>query len=121
MTKAAASIAATFGRERKSLRSAAKKLADVENSPKTEKNKENSLTTVNRRTSRTPVPTQREPITQLQTRSPVKKGRVSSASSRGQTEKSPVKVLAQVSLLLNLYFIAMTLRLNKLVLVEFSA
>lgn len=94
MTKAAAASVATsaaaFGRERKSLRSAAtKKSAEAE--PKPVKDKENSSASVNRRGSRTPVPSRREPITQLQTKSPAKKG-----SARSQIETSPTKALAQV-------------------------
>ena len=90
MTKAAASTAVAFGRERKSLRSASKKVTDSENVEK-----ENSSTSLNRRGSQTPVMQQRQPITQLQTKSPAKKGQVRSGSARSKVETSPAKAIIQ--------------------------
>ena len=89
MARSAATSAATFGRERKSLRSASlnkkEKIVDKENS---------SATTVNRRASVTPAPTQREPVRQLQAPSPVKKGRASKTVSG--KNNSPTKTISQI-------------------------
>ena len=95
---------ATFGRERKSLRSASlstKKVVEGENSSNIV-DKENSASAINRRGSRTPGPCRREPIRQVLTPSPVKKGRATSTTS-GKTSRtstksssSPTKALATV-------------------------
>ena len=88
-TSADCTSAATFGRERKSLRSASlnkkEKIVDKENS---------SATTVNRRASVTPAPTQREPVRQLQAPSPVKKGRACKTASG--KNNSPTKAISQI-------------------------
>lgn len=95
----------TFGRERKSLRSASlstKKVVDEENLSKNV-DKENSASAVNKRGSRTPGPSRREPVRQVLTPSPVKKGRATSTTS-GKTPRtstksstsSPIKALATV-------------------------
>ena len=88
MTRSAALSVASFGRERKSLRSSTKKV--VENVDKNTENDENSSRSVNRSTTR-------EAVTQLQTKSPVKKGQKSrTCSSKAKLEASPSKSIVQV-------------------------